>query len=375
MAIVWRRKGALAASVLAMTAIGAVYLWKAQAIYQVEARLLIERQEQLPGAATAAGRETEQDKNFLATQAEILRSPAVVTRAVKQFRLRAPSDLPVDPVAAITASLDVSPVLGTNVLRISYRSPDAAEAARTVESLVGTYQQYALERERAAHSDAVRLLTQTEEELRGELESLEQAYRDGRQEQPVVTTLGPVEAVAADGVSLISLTSRAVGEGHAASDVKPLPEVPEADPSGRWNAAAIQEELARAEVRYMELSRSYGPRHPNVQAVQQQVDIWKRLLRERLDAEPIQRVKAAREAVLAQLQESARAEQALAAGRSELAIGMLQVPALDPVPVWPPRAVLLGACGTVGLMGGLGLIWLMERAAPTARRPQPVSTG
>jgi succinoglycan biosynthesis transport protein ExoP len=373
-AILWRRKRALAASVLAMVAVGVIYLVQAQPLYQVEARLLVEHQDRLPGEPSLPGRETQQEKNFLATQAEILRSPEVVRRAIERFGLRPPVEPVVDPVAAIIESLTVSPVLGTNVLWISFRSPNANEAARTVQGLVETYQQFVLERKQAAHVDTVRLLTETEQKLRGELETLEQAYRVRRQDQPVVAEASD-EDTSRDKVSLISLTTGGEDQAKGTPGDGSPTIVPEADPNGRWNAAAIQEELARAEVRHMELSRSYGPKHPNVQAARQQIDIWMRLLSERLEAEPIQRAKAAHEVVLAELQGSKRTEQALAVGRSGLAVGLLQIPVKDPPPVWPPRALLLAACAAMGLMGGVGVIWLMERASPTkARLPQLVST-
>jgi uncharacterized protein involved in exopolysaccharide biosynthesis len=298
----------------------------------------------------------------------------VVRRAIERFGLRPPVEPVVDPVAAIIESLTVSPVLGTNVLWISFRSPQAGEAARTVQGLVETYQQFVLEREQAEHGDTVRLLTETEQNLRGELESLEQAFRVRRQDQPVMAD-ATREDTGREEMSLVSLTTQGEEQTKATLGEASAAIVPEADPNGRWNAAAIQEELARAEVRHMELSRSYGPKHPHVQAARQQIDIWMRLLSERLDAEPILRVKAAHEVVLTELQGSKRTEQALAVGRTGLAVGLLQFPASDPPPVWPPRLLLLAACTAMGLLGGVGLIWLMERTSPTtARLPQPVST-
>jgi uncharacterized protein involved in exopolysaccharide biosynthesis len=367
--ILWRRKGFLAASTLSLMIAGAAYLWQAQPAYQVEARILVERQQPPAAATEPAGRETEQDKNFLATQAEIIRSPAVVGRAVQRLGLRAPDGFEADPVTSIIGSLSVAPVLGTNVLRIGFRSPDPAEAARTVEGLVDTYRQYVLEGERQSQATKVQLLSESERKLRGEFQSLHQAYQARHRGESVAVQ--PAPAPAGEGISLVSHS--AVGDPAEAQPASfasvELADVPQADPNERWNAAAIEAELAKAEVHRAELSRSFGPKHPALRAADEQIETWKRLLRERLEAAPLQRLKTAHDEVLVELQASEKAEQALAVGQTGLAIGMLQAPSFNGVPVGPPRSVLLGACGLVGLIGGLGLTWLMERSSPSLARP------
>lgn len=377
--MIWRRKILLACCVLAAVAGGAGYLSWAQPLYEVEARILVERGEENPTGENRSGsRESEQDKNFLATQAEILRSPAVLGRAIETHALSAPGGIDADPLSSIAESLAVSPVLGANVLRIAFRGPDAAEAVRTVNGLIESYRDYTLETQRSTHTDALRRLAGSEESLRQELQTLEHDYQVQRREEAARGTAqagltdGPERGLAASDPSdqlpakLVTLVSRETAKEAAAlpADSQIAPgDVGEPAPPGSWSTATIQEELSRAEVRLMELSQSFGPKHPDVVAVKEQIVAWKRLLRESLEAAAIQRVKAAHEVVLLQLQESRLVEAAMADGRSDVVVRQLEPPQAPSAPVWPPKNLLLAVCAAVGLLGGLGMVWLLEGVA------------
>ena len=60
-------------------------------------------------------------------------------------------------------------------------------------------------------------------------------------------------------------------------------------------------------------------------------------------------------------------------------IRVLQAPALPPQAAWPLPVPVLGACGLVGLLGGLGFALLAERrqpspaAEPTCYEPEGVN--
>ena len=374
--MVWRRKLLLVGCVLAAIAGGIGYLTWAQPLYEIEARILVERGEENPTSENRfSSRETEQDKNFLATQVEILRSPAVLKRAIKSDALPAPGGADVDPVTSIAESLSVSPVLGANVLRIAFHGPDASEAVRTVNAVIESYRDYTLEMQRATHTDALRRLVGSEESLRQELQTLEHDYQVQRREEASRLASqaalpngreGGLAGSAADRLPEGQLVTLISHEATSGDDALPADspiahsDLGEPAPPGSWSTATIQEELSRAEVRLMELSQSFGPKHPDVVAVKEQIVTWKRLLRESSEAAAIQRVKAAHEGVLLQLQESRLVEAAMADGRSDVVVRQLEPPHVPSAPVWPPKNLLLAVCAAVGLLGGLGMVWLLE---------------
>ena len=110
--------------------LGAAYLSQATVIYEAEARVLIQKE----GLFFDANRTTREDRNFLATQAEVIRSPLTVRRALKSVPISVPEDLEMDmdAVEFVLLELRTVAVAGTNVLKLSYRSGRPQEAARFV---------------------------------------------------------------------------------------------------------------------------------------------------------------------------------------------------------------------------------------------------
>ncbi len=135
-AMVWRRKGLLFVSLVLTLAIGAAYLEFATPIYEVRARLLVQKQ----GVHLDPARPWDfSDPDFLATQAQILRSPVIVREALASADYPPPQEPQTDPVVAIIESLTVDPVRGTNVLSLSFRTPHPQPGTTLVEQLIEKY--------------------------------------------------------------------------------------------------------------------------------------------------------------------------------------------------------------------------------------------
>ena len=178
-AAVRRRKWTLVGCIGLALTLGAGYLLYCQPLYRVGARVLVRQQ------PLTADSEPVKDRDFLATQAEIVHSPAVISRAIERHGLISP-DPEVDLRVAIYNALNVSPLLGTDVLSIAYSGPDAAEAIRTVEAVIGSYREYVREIARASHRETLNLLTRREQDLRSDLAEAEAEYRKLRESIPVM---------------------------------------------------------------------------------------------------------------------------------------------------------------------------------------------
>ena len=176
-AMLWRRKWHLALPVAIALALGFAYLLRVHPTYNVQARVLVERQ----GMPLEQERPSPRNDAFLATQAEIIRSPAVVARAAASLPARLIATDGVDPAAMILDSLTVKPVLGTNVLSVGFASPDEARGIQTVEAIIASYREYLRKSDHDSHIESLGLLTREERELRGDLNEQERQYLQLRQ--------------------------------------------------------------------------------------------------------------------------------------------------------------------------------------------------
>ncbi len=345
--IIWRGKWFLVVSAVATLAIGAAYTSTTSPVYMVQARVLVQK-EGLPLEKDSPARDDV--KTFLATQSEIIRSPAVLRGALQSFQplvqKSAEGEGP-NPLALLQNSLGVSPVLSTNVLSITLRSPNSSEGAKVLDDLIVSYKEYVRQTKHDAHSDTMQSLTQHEQSVRAELKSIEQRYQQLRVESPLagsgrdassiqrdmLTQLGQkltetknrridlenqLQAwTASRGSSAHSLVTlkttsdkpletylaQADATARSLTDDKTQPKPETAsDGNRRFSPATqvtaggrgykldesekIQEELWRAQIRAGELSHRYGNRHSEVRAAQEQVLMWEKLLAERQNVIP-----------------------------------------------------------------------------------------
>ena len=167
---------------------------------------------------------------------------------------------------------------------------------------------------------------------------------------------------------------------------------------------AIQEQLGAAQAEEKAISQHYGHRHPEILRARERISAWRQRLRESIDAAPavlqqeltaarfheqqlgelyqeecgkakridvhlvqeqqsldsLQRLQTLHDSVLTQLTELKMADQALAEGRSGVKVGTLEAPDTPERLLFPPPALLMAVCGLVGLMGGLGMVTMLE---------------
>ena len=457
----WRRRWSLLGCVAVAVGVGAAYLAQAPKIHKVGARLLVHRQDVAPQVV-----KTPPEKEFLATQAEIFRSPAVIERALASTQWRAKLDSETEAAKQIYGSLNVNPILGTNVISVSFQTTDTSEGVRTVGALIKSYEDYLRSSDEAAHVQEIGLLAENERSLRAKLKEQEDKYEQLRQRSPL---MGTGRESAAIQMTLLTDLGKTVNEtknrrmtlqnqiealnsGRTVAQLRPALErllamsAPEVatplqnpirqvsdgdrdraasplmaridaanetsvprftpEPGGAGDTSVIEAELFRAEVFLRQLLQRFGPKHPEVKAAREQVVAWEELRREQLDSAPevlqqdlvalrlheeklaalyedevqktqalnvlvaqeqqalkeIERLEAVHQNAFSQLKQWELSGQALAEGRSGVSVAVLDGPAVAEDPVWPPPAVLfLAACGVVGLIGGAGLVSLLDR--------------
>lgn len=376
--ICWRRKGWILLCLIFSLSLGAAYFVRADRLYQVSTRLLVETQ----GLPTGSAPE-QREKEFLATQAEIIGSPAVVEAAAQSIEWPSPFPPGVSPTRSLLAALEVRPVMGTHVISVSYRSHDVPHALAAVEEIIASYRRYLREAEQDSSLEALRLLASSEKELRTELQNLELGYRQLRKESPVtgngkngadiqfvlVQQLGQKltdirnhrielenqleatrswqfarhESVAsAPALDALGPIDRRLPEAqlepHALASFEAPARPRRSATSERLITATmlsqmtlidgvdittLQTQLSTAELREQELAERYGPKHAELRAVREQILTLSDALQESIEAAPeiLQRQLAAVEANEQRLAELYSLEQAKA---KEIDVYLLQ---------------------------------------------------
>ena len=452
--VIWRRKLHLAGCVLVSLGLGTVYLFQTQPTYKVDSRVLVQPENTLLDAGGAPRRE----KEFLATQGEIISSPAVVQRAVDSLKIPLIFEADTDPVLHVLGNLTVKPLAGTNVLSVTYRCKNSEKGIGLVEAILTSYEQLLQEMNDDSRLEAFQMLARSEERLRVELEGREQRYRELRKKSPVIgqgndatafqTTileeLGQALATVrsrridlqnrsvllaqdsrAESLTtnrprgLVSVAYSAPAETASTPTTAYEQEASSGDP-GRSNTALelvadlplagspgstqILEELYRAEVRQKELAEHCGPDHPAMRSVQRQIIGWEARLDQLKRQAPamlnreiaaaqsresqlmnlydkeFQKAKASDEFLVVEKQELDGIDRLKTIHNSLVAqvndwrlsepgddsvwgtrMAIIEAPSIGAGPIWPKPSMLLALCVAVGLLGGVGLIAVLER--------------
>jgi uncharacterized protein involved in exopolysaccharide biosynthesis len=425
LAIAWRRRRLILAGAGVGAALGVAYLIATPSIYVIRALVHIEQRDsvlQQYDAVRAAS-------TFIATQSEVLHSPSIVNDTfdalgdlvakpqpgiLKRVKTWVRSHLPfVDPAAAgderaaavmaALASLDATPVVGTEVMAITYRTIDPQGGVAFLDSLIGRYREYVRELETRAHIEGLALLREQDQELGHELDRLEAQWDElhahtlalGQDENALSVQKLRLEeharaSVAAQG-RRIELENRL---GQLRQNGATLPQKDQ-----------LVEELRATEAALAELRAGVSDRHPDVRRMEQKVALLKQQMQrdsatqldelegelraarrteqqlERLyDSEwasakelevrrmreldvrrEIERIESKRDAVLALLRDKELRVLSLQSGHSGTVVHVLDPPAIPPEAVWPVPGMVLSVFAFLGAVGGALLALGAER--------------
>jgi len=324
LAIVWQHRWQVMLPCFICLGLGIAYLAIAEPIYESEARVLVEQK----GLSFDREDESRRDKQFLATQAEVIKSPFIVERALKSVPVTVPAHVELDPVSYVLKSLEIALVPDADVLKLSYRSPASKQPSALIEAIVESYKTSLSETERVTYSDTLGVLTQNEKELRLELDELQNRYERLRRDSPLVgqgkdTLSVKLEFIRRLTQQLMEVKARRIGFQQTLTALAgdPQAEFPSADLTEqvlhrvnttstlsqaadlparadqttaqmlRETETAVSEDLTEiqrnlweAENRAQQLAGTLGPRHADYLAAKEQVVRWREIFEERTAA-------------------------------------------------------------------------------------------
>lgn len=400
--------------------LGFLYLSQAEPIYEAQVRVLIQDR----GLSLDGRPSHSKDKDFLSTQAELIRSPLTISRALGDVKMTVPGSSNQDAVNDAMESLQVSPMARTDIVKVSYRCADPQLAVGRLRAIVQSYREDVRHAERNVATKTLQLLERREESLREQLQMLQREDADLRSASPLIGE--PRDGVSVEATSLKELSDRlnearsqrvrienclnALRE-HADTEL-PFGESTLADVLDEQVARTIGElerELALAQTHLQQTALVYGPRHPERQAAEarlsslqavgneRKAEIVERL-RQRLDVARAveqgmeslyekeharlksldkhllkkqqlhanrQLVEQLHESALATLQDFELTDQALADGRASVLVRVLDDFVPPEQPIWPQPVPVLAACALLGLLGGVvGIVAVQRPSLP-----------
>jgi len=289
--IVWRNRWIILLTTIGALAIAFIYVLKATPIYSSTSRIYVEQSG--PKILTEAEGFMTQSKNYLYTQAELLRSTPILSTAlekpgVKQMRIFHN----VDNVIAYLKkkALDISVGKKDDIISISSDSPDPAEAAHLVNAVVDSYITYHATRKRSTSAEILKILRIEKDKRSTELTEKLKAMMDFRKEHEalafesrqgnlVIERLERLSTVLTEAqLSTIEAESTYKSTKEMISDPTKLKQYIEAQrATGTYlttysEKAELKSKLELLELRLANRSRQVAPGHPAIVAFKNDIE-------------------------------------------------------------------------------------------------------
>ncbi len=388
------RRQMLVVGLAAGIAVGVLILLASTTLYSTGAQVVLERRD-VSGRVTAENAGTG-GSAFVATQAEVMASRSVVERAVASIPRAEHLDEDDDATLDALESVVATPITGTQVIALGYLGPDANHGVRLLEAIVASYrtvivdlEQQRQQQELDAKQIEIGLLEKEALEIEGQIDSLRVEHGvlgsgEDAAEAQAQTLRDYAQQIANVRNERIALENRLATGGKRLAILDPAMRELQ---SRLWEAEA---ELARVQLTLM-------PKHPAVEAAQQEVDVLRKqlnvnssatpaALRRDIDAtvgletqlhlaytreqERMSTIEAHRREERLLISELDRIREMADARRSELVDQRLQTrlaevgevgvtariieaPTLPDSATWPRPKLILPATALLGLLGGL----------------------
>ncbi|MBC8353567.1 MAG: hypothetical protein H8E66_16330 [Planctomycetes bacterium] len=429
--------------------LGAVYLAVACPTLEFTARLLV-----LSGERPLDEVQTRESDTFLPTQAEIIRSPVVIQQSLTSLSALADESSTQD----VLARLEVQPLLGTNVMTLRLQDTSQETGLKLLNAIIMNYKTYLRDIEQTMNRETITLLLDREKELRDEMLTLQEEYDATHNAGPLVgpdallaqprarletvqqllaasqsrrvylesylrqleTLERSLIAVDDPGATVATSISDAPTSQNAPISNRPTPTMLNESP---WAASleiltrmdteglvrsydpSVHQALLEARSQEAEVTQRFGPRHPEVRAIQSRIrSLEERLqsavrlapailtselasvrsqegelelsyasefarckqldaavIREQQQLDRLQSVQAIHDTVLTQINRFQLADEAISGGRSSVSVRLLDGPQLIPSGTWPQPVPVLGLCCILGLAVGFLVVVIGNR--------------
>jgi capsular polysaccharide biosynthesis protein len=195
--MILRHKSLVALAVTGSCLLGAIYYARAAPIYQSNGQVLVVKKspDALPVATVGEGR-LGGTEDYLSTHQTLIRSHAVVGRAVEEANLGGLVSFAGrgNPTEQIIRSMRVSREMNgsnpTTILNISIRASGAQDCTTVVQAVIDSYQHFLRARYKNVTDETAKLITQANDLLEDKLNKKQREYDQFSLEHPTVLWKG-----------------------------------------------------------------------------------------------------------------------------------------------------------------------------------------
>jgi capsular exopolysaccharide synthesis family protein len=348
--VIDKRKWIIVTFFIILVSSVAFFSFWAQPIYRATTVILIEREQQKVISVEEVYGMGIADRDYYETQYKILRSRTLIKRLFDEINLYLDPEFAQsqDPILEFTSRLIVEPVRNSRLVNLSFDGPDPKKTATIVNTLAELYIKQDIETRTKASRDAVLWLMDQIASAKKKLEESE-------------TTL--VKFMEAEKIT----------EAPAMEKKDKEPDLIE----------SLKKEQVRLEVEMSEVSKRYGPKHPNmVKLLSELESIKSKIAIETQNAIELNR-KSTQYTILKREVDSTRdiydalLKRAKEAGISEQ-LELSNIRIVDPaeipeVPIRPKKANNIALACLIGIMMGLGIAFFVEYLDNTIKDPDDVT--
>ncbi|NEP17595.1 MAG: polysaccharide biosynthesis tyrosine autokinase [Leptolyngbya sp. SIO4C1] len=277
------------------TALSALAVSSKDEIYEAQAKLLFESNQTssligIDGAAREIKALTNND-NPLDTQVEVFRSIPIAEQVIQELQMTNSEGELLQP-SSFLSNLGVKGVPGTDVLEISYTSPDPELAATVVNTIMGIYIQNDIQVNRAAAVAAQEFISEQLPETEAQVGAAESALRDFKEANSIVD-LGEESRNTVEILSTLddSLTQLKADLADTGAQLAQIQQKLQLNPQEAYavglvtESPGVQEVLVQLQTVESQLALErtrYEEDHPAIAALRRQENALSRLLQERI---------------------------------------------------------------------------------------------
>jgi uncharacterized protein involved in exopolysaccharide biosynthesis len=192
--IAWRRKGLLLLGIAAGVVAGVLYYSQSAPVYQSSAQVLVVKKQPNTVPVQGAGVVPQMYvEDYLTTHSILIRSQLLLRRAGKLLEAENPGVIPPghDAAAFIGAGLTVTRevrennVAASNVLNVSFRGRDAADAPKVVNAVIRAYSEFLNETYGDLNREFAEQMKKAQDLLQKDIQSKQREHDEIAQRDPL----------------------------------------------------------------------------------------------------------------------------------------------------------------------------------------------
>lgn len=298
--IAWRRKSLILLGLVVGVVVGGLYYAQATPIYQSAAQVLVVKKR--PDAVTGVDTRQLAIEDYVSTHQVLVKSPLIIQQAIKKHDLGAlqsfqgeKEDLTEVIIKAVTVTRNKGPSGNNNVLDLAFRAKVPEESSLVLDAIIESYKDFLDETYRNMSDDTLELITKARGVLQKDLAHKESAYREFRQQSPLLSrgkegnNLWQDRLIGIEAKRSTLLLRRAELQGHLTAIenaqkqglnrealvalMSELTSRSESEHPRRSQPLTLQDQLFPLLTEEQKLLEKFGPNHPQVQAIRKQIQV------------------------------------------------------------------------------------------------------